>query len=309
MKVAIIDLGTNTFNILIVNIEKDKPLDILLRTKSAVMLGDEGLMTGFLTDKAFARSYAVLRDYSGLINDYQCKQVFAFGTSAIRSAHNSEHFIGKVARELGIQIVPITGDEEISYIFRAIHAAVPMDDLNYLMVDVGGGNNELMIGNGDNMLWSNSYELGSARLLELFSPDDPISPNDIDRMYNYFDKQMADFADALRKYPVTRMLGSSGAFDTYAEMVSQQKKHRPLSLISTHYCFTSDDFNLIYKNIISSTSNERILISGLDTLRKDTIVMSSTFVKYLINKTQIRNIVQSSYALTEGVALELQSKM
>jgi len=135
MNVAIIDLGTNTFNILIVNIEKDKKLDILLKTKSAVMLGSEGLMTGYLSDKAFVRSFAVLRDYSGLIKDFECERVIAYGTSAIRHARNSNKFIEKVHNELGIQITPISGDEESKYMFTAISNAIPMDSKNYLMLD------------------------------------------------------------------------------------------------------------------------------------------------------------------------------
>jgi len=309
MNVAIIDLGTNTFNILIVNIEKDKKLDILLKTKSAVMLGSEGLMTGYLSDKAFVRSFAVLRDYSGLIKDFECERVIAYGTSAIRHARNSNKFIEKVHNELGIQITPISGDEESKYMFTAISNAIPMDSKNYLMLDIGGGNNELVIGNGDQVLWSNSYELGSARLLELIKPEDPISAVDIDKLLQYFDEQMPDFNEALHKYPVERALGSAGAFDTFAEMISQKKRHKPLPLNSRYYNFTIDDFNDIYKTIITTTSYERTLIPGLETLRKDTIVMAAVFVKYVFDKAQIRNIVQSGYALTEGVALQEISKL
>jgi len=309
MNVAIIDLGTNTFNILIVNIEKGKKIDILLKTKSAVMLGSEGLMTGYLSDKAFVRSFAVLRDYSGLIKDFECEQVIAYGTSAIRHARNSNHFIEKVKNELGIQITPISGDEETQYVFTAITHAVSMDSKNYLMIDIGGGNNEVIIGNGDQMLWSNSYELGSARLLELIKPEDPISPDEIEKLMSYFDEQMADLNDALHKYPVERMFGSAGAFDTFAEMISQKKRHKPLPLNSRCSNFTADDFNDIYKMIISTTSEERILIPGLETLRKDTIVMAAIFVKYIIDKAHIRSISQSTYALTEGVAFQLAKEM
>lgn len=308
MRVAIIDLGTNTFNILIVNIEKGKKIDVLQKTKSAVMLGSEGLMTGFLSDKAFVRSFAVLRDYSGLIKDYQCEQVIAYGTSAIRNAHNSNNFIEKVKKELGIQIVPITGQQETQYIFSAISNAVPMDSKNYLMLDIGGGNNEVIIGNGDQMLWSNSYELGSARLLELIKPDDPISPDEIDKLLHYFDEQMADLDAALKQYPVERVLGSAGAFDTFAEMISQKKRHKPLPLNSRYSTFSVDDFNDIYKTIISTSSHERILIPGLETLRKDTIVMAAIFAKYVIDKAQVKNIAQSSYALTEGVAIQMSKE-
>lgn len=309
MKVAIIDLGTNTFNILIVSIEKGQKADVLLKTKSAVMLGSQGLMTGQLTDKAFVRSFAVLRDYSGLIKDYQCDKVLAFGTSAIRNATNSEHFIEKVDRELGIKITPISGDQELQYVFSAMRRAVPIDDQNYMMIDIGGGNNEVIIGNGDNMLWSASYEIGSARLLEMFKPQDPITPAEIDSMYKYFDKKMADMLEAIGKYPVTRIIGSAGAFDSFAEMIHQKKTQRALPLNSKYSNFTADDFLGIHKAITTSTRSQRLLMPGLEPLRQDTIVMSATFVKYLIEKTKATTITQSSYALTEGVAIQLESTL
>ncbi|MBO7144771.1 MAG: hypothetical protein J6W13_08085 [Salinivirgaceae bacterium] len=310
MKVAIIDLGTNTFNILIADIRKGQPTDYLLKTKSAVMLGKEGLMTGNLTDKAFARSFAVLRDYSSLIKDYGCEKVFAFGTSAIRSANNSAHLIEKVNRDLGIQITPISGEEETKYVFNAmLNAVPPQGDSNYMMVDIGGGNNEVIIGREDRMLWSASYELGSARLLELFKPSDPITPGELASINHYLDEKMADFNEAIKQYPVTRLIGSAGAFDSFAEMIHQKKTQRPLPLNSKHSNFTADDFNGIYKTITTTTRDKRSMILGLEPLRQDTIVMSSTFVKYLLEKTQITSITQSSYALTEGVAIQLENTL
>lgn len=310
MKVAIIDLGTNTFNILIADIRKGQPTDYLLKTKSAVMLGKEGLMTGNLTDKAFARSFAVLRDYSSLIKDYGCEKVFAFGTSAIRSANNSAHLIEKVNRDLGITITPISGEQETQYVFKAMLRAVPQTPgKNYMMVDVGGGNNEVIIGNGDQILWSDSYELGSARLLEIFKPSDPITPDEIAKINRYFDEKMGNFAEALEKYPVSRLIGSAGAFDSFAEMIHQKKTQRPLPLSSKYSNFTADDFNGIYKTITNTVRTQRALILGLEPLRQDTIVMSSTFVKYLIDKSKVTTITQSSYALTEGVAIQLENTL
>ena len=310
MKVAIIDLGTNTFNILIADIRKGQPTDYLLKTKSAVMLGKEGLMTGNLTDKAFARSFAVLRDYSSLIRDYGCEKVFAYGTSAIRSANNSAHLIDKVNRDLGIMITPISGEQETQYVFQAMLRAVkPSDNHNYIMVDLGGGNNEVIIGCRDKMLWRDSYELGSARLLEIFKPSDPVTPAELAKINNYFNEKMGNFAEALEKYPVSRLIGSAGAFDSFAEMIHQKKAQRPLPLNSKFSNFTADDFNGIYKTITNTTRDQRALILGLEPLRQDTIVMSSTFVKYLLEKSKVTSITQSSYALTEGIAIQLENTL
>ncbi len=308
MRVAIIDLGTNTFNILIADIEKGQKTDILLKTKSAVMLGSEGLMTGELTDKAFARSYAVLRDYSGLVKDFECEKVYTFGTSAIRNASNSAHFIEKVKKNLGLEITPISGQEETQYVFNAMRRTTynTTGDKNYMMVDIGGGNNEIIIGNGDNILWSNSYEIGSARMLEMFKPHDPITDDDVHRIYSHFDDCLSNMNDALAKYPITHIIGSAGAFDSFAEMIHQKKTQRPLPLNSKSSNFTADDFMGLYKTITNTTRDKRALMMGLEPLRQDTIVMSAIFVKYLIEKTNATFITQSSYALMEGVAIQIE---
>ncbi|MBP5667629.1 MAG: hypothetical protein J6X32_05710, partial [Salinivirgaceae bacterium] len=98
-------------------------------------------------------------------------------------------------------------------------------------------------------------------------------------------------------------------FDSFAEMIHQKKTQRPLPLNSKHSNFTADDFNGIYKTITNTTRDKRALILGLEPLRQDTIVMSSTFVKYLLDKTQVTSITQSSYALTEGVAIQLENTL
>lgn len=311
MRVAIIDLGTNTFNILIADIEKGQKTDMLLKTKSAVMLGSEGLMTGLLTDKAFARSYAVLRDYSGLVKDFECEKIFTFGTSAIRNASNSAHFIEKVKKNLGLEITPISGQEETQYVFNAMRRTTSnlIGDSNYMMVDIGGGNNEVIIGNGDNILWSASYELGSARLFEMFKPSDPITAEEIELMYKHFDSEMGDLDEALKKYPVNKLIGSAGAFDSFAEMIHQKKTQRPLPLNSKFSNFTADDFMGLFKVLTTIDRSKRALLPGLETLRQDTLVMSAIFVKYLIEKSQVTNITQSSYALMEGVAIQLESTL
>lgn len=307
MKVAIIDLGTNTFNILIADIKKGQKPDMLLKTKSSVMLGGEGLMTGFLSDKAFARSYAVLRDYHSVIKDFHCEQIYAFGTSAIRNAQNSEHFINKVERELNIKIVPISNQQESMYIFKAIQQAVPMDNENYLIIDIGGSNNELVIGNGDNILWNCSYDLGSARLLEIFKPSDPITQPEIAKLHAYFDDTMQNFNETIAKYPIKYIYGSSGAFDSFAEMIFQNKFKYPQPINAKNFSFTADDFDNIYTQLNTLPREQRIMIPGLETLRKDTIIASSNFVKYILNKTKVKQITQSSYAFIEGVAFSLSN--
>lgn len=309
MNVAIIDLGTNTFNILIVKLEKGRPFETLMRTKSAVMLGSEGLLTGYLSDKAFSRSFSVLRDYSSMIKNFKCVNTIALGTSALRNAQNADHFIAKVKKELGINIVSISEEEETKYIYEGIRRAVPLGNDYELLVDIGGGSNEVMLANNNEILWSESYKLGSARLLETFKPSDPIQSTEIKRLYAHFDSLMARFNEVIKQHPVSRIIGSSGAFDSFADMIFQEMNNVPIPLNSLYYDFSSDQFNRLFYNITHSTREERFLFRGIEGLRLDTIVMSSTFTNYLIMRTGVTNLTQSAYAMSEGIAIELESTL
>jgi exopolyphosphatase / guanosine-5'-triphosphate,3'-diphosphate pyrophosphatase len=309
VKAAIIDLGTNTFNILIIEIEKGKEFEVLLNTKSAVMLGSEGLLTGYLSDKAFTRAYAILRDFSNLINEFKCEKVVAFGTSAIRDARNSEAFINKVARDFNIQISPITGLQEAQYIYRGVLRAVPFTAQNYLILDIGGGSNEFIIANQKELHWKNSYPLGGARLIEMFKPGDPITQAEIQKLYEHFDSKLDSLFESLDKFPVTKLVGSSGAFDSFADMVYQKKHKVPLPPTSKYSEFSIEEFMEIYKQITTLSRNQRLLIPGLEALRVDTIVLSSVFTRYVIEKTGVTSIIQSDYSLKEGVAAQIENNL
>lgn len=305
MRVGIIDLGTNTFNILIADLAKGKAFEPLLNTKSAVMLGDEGINKGYISDKAFSRAYAVLRGFSQQLKDFKCDKVVAFGTSAIRTARNSEAFIEKISDDFGINIEPITGQQEAEYIYRGVSQAVTFSDDNYLILDIGGGSIEFIIANKHLVLWKQSLKLGGARLLEKFKPSDPIGLDQISDIENYLIDELEPLVNAIKQFPVTKLVGSSGAFDSFAEMVHYKKTKESLSKVETNYNISLDEYHNLYQEIIAKDKGERYVIPGLEAIRVNTIVMSSILTKVVLNLTNVNEIIQSSYSLKEGVASQL----
>jgi len=302
MKVGIIDLGTNTFNILVAELEADKGFEILLNTKSPVMLGSEGINEGYISDKAFTRAYAVLRDFNQLINQFKCDKVVAFGTSAIRSASNSDDFINKIKKDFNIEIEPISGDEEATYIYQGVSQAVEFTDENYLILDIGGGSNEFIIANKDGVLWQHSFALGGARLLDKINPSDPITANEIDLLNIYINKELTILVDALKTYSVTQLVGSSGAFDSFAKISHRKKFNEPLPTSMLCNKISLDEFKTIYNEIIPSQRIERLMLPGLESIRVDTIVMAVLFTDYTLKLSGVKGIIQSSFSLKEGVA-------
>ncbi len=303
MKAGIIDLGTNTFSVLIAEINQNESFDVLLSTKAPVMLGSQGIREGYISDKAFNRAYGVLRDFSRLINEFKCDKVVAFGTSAIRSASNSQDFIQKIKADFNIEIEPISGDEEATYIYQGVSQAVKFVDEKYLILDIGGGSNEVIIANKNGVLWQHSFALGGSRLLDEIQPSDPMTEDEIKRLNFYLQKELILLSDALKEHSVTKLVGSSGAFDSFAEVLSYKNDNIPTSKAVKNNVISLHEFDLLYREIVETKRVERQIIPGLESIRVDTIVMALIFTNIIIKMSGVKGIIQSTFSLKEGVAV------
>ena len=302
MRIGIIDLGTNTFNLLIAEVNKNQPFTYLFNAKMGVMLGSGGLDKGLISDDALARAYGVLSNYRELLNQYKCEKVMAFGTSAIRTTNNSKQFIEKVAADLHIFIEPISGEQEAEYIYYGVKAAVEFTDENYLILDFGGGSNEFIIANEKGMRWKHSFPLGGARLLDKFKPSNPISENEIESLNTFLDSELQLLKEALEKFPITKLVGSSGAFDSFADVIYCKNTGLPQPKDVVSSCISLEEFEYIYRQIVKSSRQERLLIPGLEAVRVETIVMATLFTKFSLELSGANEIIQSTYSLKEGVA-------
>jgi len=302
MKVGVIDLGTNTFNILIAEKTDNNSFNVLLNTKLPVMLAKEGLQDGNISKEAFNRAFNVLTKYKQTLNKYKCDKVVALGTSALRSAKNTNEFTNRVKKELDINIELISGEQEAEYIYYGIRQSVDFTDENYLILDIGGGSNEFIIANKNKLLWKHSFPLGGARLLNKFKPEDTITSKTINLINEYLKQELKLLNDILLKHPIKVLVGASGAFDTFADVINYTKTDNPIqdSLISSF--IDIKDFNEMYSTIIKSSRQNRLLIKGLDEPRVDIIVMALIFTRITIEIANINKIIQSTYSLKEGVA-------
>src|SRR4051812_26505417 len=174
MKIAIIDLGTNTFNLLVVEVS-ERGFKEIYGTKLSVKLGEGGINKNYITAKAFERGIDALKKYKKTIRRYKAERVVALATSAIREASNGDKFINRVKVETGISIKKISGNEEAGLIYLGVRKAVKMSDKKSLIMDIGGGSTEFIIADERKIYWKKSFLLGAARLLEKFNPSDPIT--------------------------------------------------------------------------------------------------------------------------------------
>ncbi|MES2591667.1 MAG: phosphatase [Bacteroidota bacterium] len=304
-RIAVIDLGTNTFNLLIVEVNPDKTYQTVYQTKIAVKLGEGGINKGFIAPIPFRRGIDALTAHNQTILKYNVDRIHAVATSAIRGASNGAEFVATAKEEAGIDIRVISGDQEAELIYYGVRHAVQMNHETSLIIDIGGGSTEFIIANNNQILWKQSFLLGVARLLEMFNPSDPITDKEKQALVNYLLQELQPLFDAVKKHPITELIGSSGSFDSMAEMVAH-KFYSPHVLDGkTEFNFNLEYCKAIHELILQSTLAERLQMKGLVAMRVDMIVISSILVNFIVKSFEISQMRLSTYSLKEGILFEV----
>jgi exopolyphosphatase / guanosine-5'-triphosphate,3'-diphosphate pyrophosphatase len=303
MRIAIIDLGTNTFNLLIAEINPDKTYQILFNEKQGVKLGKGGINHRYIQPDAFQRGINALEIHNQNILKFHAEKVYAIGTSALRDASNTAEFKEEVKKRFGIEIRIISGDEEAGYIYLGVRQSLPFGDEKIIMLDIGGGSNEFIIANKTQVFWKYSFNLGMSRLLDQFAPSDPITVQEIQKIEKYLSSEMQPLFEAVNTHKPSVLIGASGTFDTFRSM-----------LRSGNFDFFKDqpsmemdlkDYKLLHQRLVNSTLEERKLMPGLEPVRIEMIVLASIFVNFSLKKLKIKKMFQSSYSLKEGILAEV----
>lgn len=300
MKLAVIDLGTNTCNLLIVEIE-GKTYRLLYQGKEGVKLGKGGIGKNLLTEEAFQRATAALQKHKHTIRQFQAEKVVTLATSAVREAANQQEFATHLMQETGLELSIISGEEEARLIFEGVKLAAKNLPDDTLILDIGGGSNEFIQTKNNAVFWKESFPLGMARVVEQFPISDPITKAEVAAIETYFEKGLANLWAQLNGTSVSGLIGCSGAFDTLADLIDQTPpgtKQR----ITQH--IQMSDFEAVSSQIILSTKAQREQMTGMEPLRVEMIVPSFIFIRLLLKKLNIREITQTDFALREGVLYE-----
>ncbi|NIJ55997.1 Ppx/GppA phosphatase family protein [Dyadobacter arcticus] len=306
---GIIDLGTNTFHLLIVENYGNSFTNIFHESRPA-RIGLGGINQRIITPEAYERAIHVLLYFREKLNQLgvQNDNTFAFGTSAIRNADNREDFCSKIFEKTGIEIQVIDGNKEAEYIYKGVKSGADIGDNPSLIMDIGGGSVEFIIGNKNQIFWKQSFEIGGQRLMEKFMRNDPLSQRDRTNLNNYFEENLIPLANAVHQYAPEKLVGSSGTFDTLIDIDYHFRENDWPPKGQTDFGISIEAFYRSYALILSGNHNERLLIPGMIELRVDMIVVAVCLIDYVLKTYAINKIQVSSYALKEGVLAELLSR-
>ncbi|SDF84129.1 Ppx/GppA phosphatase family protein [Chitinophaga filiformis] len=302
MRAAVIDLGTNTFHLIIGDLS-DKDPQILYKTTVPVLLGQGRINENMIIPEAFERGIRTLKEFKSIIDDHHVDIVRAVATSAVRNAVNGSEFV-KAAHAVGIDIQVISGDEEAAFIFNGVRA-LGIIQRNSLIMDIGGGSTEFIICNEDGLVWKKSYDIGAARLMQAYFHSDPISVAERNAIGDVLDKTLGDLKAACAHYQPELLIGSAGAFESFATLLNNGDDIGDIASMPLDIKAYED----LAVRLLASTHEERTNMKGLISLRVDMIVIAAILTSYILDNIGLNALRLSTYDLKMGVLHSIKDQI
>ncbi len=298
------DLGTNTFHLLIAQGITVSYTELVHKSLS-VKLGEGGINKGIIVPAAFQRGIDAMQQYEQDIANSSVDSLRAVATSALRNAANGQEFIDKVQALTGIKIELINGEQEAAYIYKGVKLAGSLGAQTSLIIDIGGGSVEFILCNADEIFWKQSFEIGAARLMDKFHQVDPIPSSAIADLRSYLEEKLAPLFEAGKQYNVETIIGSSGAFETFAEII-ELDKHKPFNLKSIkNYLFETKVLIAVTDKLIASSHQQRKSMEGIVSIRVDMIVVASLLTRFVMDKLNVSNVQLCTNSLKEGILADI----
>jgi len=305
-RLALIDMGTNTFHLLIVEDRPGQPPHKLVRTKVGVRLGEGGISQGEIAPAPYARALQTLRGFKEEIELHQVTEVRATATSAMRVSRNGPALVRDILDQTGIQVEVIGGEREAELIAKGIRQAVSLGPAKHLLMDIGGGSVEFIIANEATIFWKQSFEIGAQRLLDKFftDPSGVFPREQVQAELEYLAATLAPLTAAVAAHgPLAGLVGSSGSFDTLADLsVGQVRREADLPPRTD---LAVADFEQHFAQLLTLNHDERVALPGMFPMRADMLVVASIIVKYVLTTYGLTQITTSAFALKEGLLAEL----
>ena len=304
---AAIDLGTNSFHIIIVKVNPNGTFESLGKEKESVRLGGGSGPDEVITPDAIDRGIKCLKRFKGLA-EIQNAEIRSVATSALREAKNREVFLEKARKELGINIEVVSGFEEARLIYFGILQGLPVFDKKIMLIDIGGGSTEILIGQRGNVEFAQSLKIGAIRLTDKFFAGDPDNESDINQCKLYVEGMIAPYKREIEKLAPDIIIGSSGTVQAIAQMVlAENNEEMPRSL--NNFIFTFGNLTKVRNTLnAANTLKKRTKVPGLDVKRADIIVAGSIILEQIFKSFNIKSMTVSDYALREGIIYDTIKK-
>jgi exopolyphosphatase/guanosine-5'-triphosphate,3'-diphosphate pyrophosphatase len=304
VRIAALDLGSNSFHLLVVEARLDGSFVTLAREREMLRLGDIVARTGAIGEEATERAIEVIRRFRSIYEAQRADEVVALGTAALREATDGVRFVDRVQDETGVKIQVVDGVREAELIFTAVRSSVLIDPGPALAADLGGGSLELMVGDRSGLSLAASLRLGVGRLTAELVRSDPPSAADMYRLRERIREELAPVLDEALEAKPRMLIGSSGTFVSIARMAATARDGT-VPTVMNQLSVSADDIAVIAKRVYACTAAERARLPGADAKRAELLPAGLAVLEELMSATSLSELTVSEWALREGIVLDV----
>ena len=303
MRVAAIDIGSNSIHMVVAQVESDGRFQVLDRAKEMVRLGRRTLSSGRLSAEAMNAGLRTLSVFRTLAERQGVARFQAVATSAVREARNGGEFIQRIHDEVGLRVKVIPGREEARLIFLGVRHAIDLRDEATLIVDAGGGSVEFILTADGTPVAMHSLKLGVARLCERFLDADKPSQKSLTEMEAHIGRQVDSILPESSTARIRRVIATSGTFLNVITIAGYERGQPPNGHLN-NYTVSADEITRVRRLVSRVDRDERLRIAGLDAKRVDLIVAGAILADYVVRRVQSGEVVACTWSLREGVLLD-----
>ena len=302
MRIAAIDIGSNSIHIIVCRIRPDLSFEVVDREKDMIRLASGTLAKRRLPDANIATAMQTLAKFRRLAESHGVEEILTVATSAVREADNGGEFITQAREQVGLRVRVISGSEEARLIHLAAAYAVGTGPDRAVTIDIGGGSVEITLGTAARMEAGRSFKLGAIRLAERFARHDPLSRGDIERLERHIIRETAGYLKQVRRRGFRRVIGTSGTILALGMMAASGSPANANDV--RRLMVRAGDLRRIRKRLVTLPLEERLRLPGLDPRRADLAPVGAILLETFLDRLGAEEITLCDFALREGLVLD-----
>lgn len=305
---AAIDVGTNSFHLIVVRLIRGRKFSVISKEKVVVRLGESPSQIKHLSEAAMQRGVEAMQLFRE-IADRNRSPIRAVATSAVRESSNSEEFIERVRQATGIEMEVVSGFEEARLIYLGVMQALPAYNRRIALFDIGGGSTEFLVGERGRALYANSFKIGAIRMTQRFFPNERIVHDQADALRLHIRGEIYHAAQEIRSSGCTLAVASSGTAQTIAAMVLAGRGEAVPEVLNGVRISRAEVKRVTERVLRVSSFRERSLLPGVDPRRADILAAGCVTLETILDECGFQEFTISSYALREGIVLDTIHKL
>lgn len=307
MKIGTIDIGTNSMRLLIADYENNK-IENRRKYINTTRIGQGVDKDGYITKEAMNRNLDALKEFSDRCKQENCEKIYCMGTSALRDSKNGQDFVNEAKKLTNIDVDIICGEEESNLGFMGVLQGTDGDKKeDILVIDIGGGSTEFIVGNEDGIKFCKSENVGALRMTEKFITTDPISDEEFESMSNFIEDTISSTMKKLKTIKISKLVGIGGAITSLSAMNQQLEVY---SMDKIHNSVvTKKELEKILQNLKIMTLNDKKTLKGLQAKRADIITAGVKILHIVMENLEFEEIMISEYDNLEGLMCQNLKKL